>query len=135
SENDILAFDGAVQLDTVQLKKTKNIFWSRKIEKLLIASASFITKIQTEVAPQTRVTPPFLIKKMLAIFRCVKTFFVGHQWYPPKLVFLETKREPPWKPRNTQDKAICLEDKARFKTGSIDTSHNLKNQEPSTTLN
>ncbi|GJS24737.1 hypothetical protein Tco_0453369 [Tanacetum coccineum] len=31
SESDILAFDGAVQLDTVQLKKSMNIVRSRKI--------------------------------------------------------------------------------------------------------
>ncbi|GJZ24872.1 hypothetical protein Tco_0562331 [Tanacetum coccineum] len=31
SESDILAFDGAVQLDTVQMKKSTNIVRSRKI--------------------------------------------------------------------------------------------------------
>nr|GEZ03068.1 hypothetical protein [Tanacetum cinerariifolium] len=70
----------------------------------LRVSISYMAKIQNDADTQTRVPPPPLIEEILATFRCVKTFFVGHQCYPPKLVFLRTEPEPPWKPRDTRHK-------------------------------
>ena len=46
-----------------------------------------------------------LVKDMLGIFRGVKTFFIGHQSHPPKIVFLQSEPEPPWKPRETCTKS------------------------------
>lgn len=76
-----------VQHDTATLHQTCD--FSTLIEdKLVIASASSMTKIQNEVAIQSRVSLPLLIEDMLAILRCGKTFHPGHQFHPPKLFFL-----------------------------------------------
>nr|GEV05802.1 hypothetical protein [Tanacetum cinerariifolium] len=83
-------------------------------------SISYMAKIQNDADTQTRVPPP-LIEEILATFRCVKTFFVGHKCYPPKFVLLESEDDPPWEPNDPRYKTMSLEDKARFKGGSIDT--------------
>ncbi|GJY60765.1 hypothetical protein Tco_0461422 [Tanacetum coccineum] len=90
-------------------------------DKLVIAFASSITKIQNEVAPQTRVTLPLVIEDMLAILLCLETFPPGHQCSPPKFVILQSEDEPPWEPHNLKYITMSLEDKARFQARSIDT--------------
>nr|GEV66500.1 hypothetical protein [Tanacetum cinerariifolium] len=62
-----------------------------------------------------------LIEDMLVIFRCVETFPPAHQFHPPKFVFIESEDDPPWEPNDPRYKTMSLEDKARFKGGSIDT--------------
>ncbi|GKE14311.1 hypothetical protein Tco_1421888 [Tanacetum coccineum] len=47
-------------------------------------------------------------------FCCPKMSLVCHQCCPPKLVFLRIEPKPPWKPRDTRDNAMSLEDKTRF---------------------
>nr|GEY94373.1 heat shock protein 83 [Tanacetum cinerariifolium] len=87
----------------------------------LRVSISYMAKLQNDFDALTRVSPPSLNEELLAIVHCANTFFSGHQGYPPKFVFLQTKPEPPWKPHDIRSKAMSLEDKTRFKTGSIDT--------------
>ncbi|GJU35262.1 hypothetical protein Tco_1183616 [Tanacetum coccineum] len=58
-------------------------------------------------------------------FLCAKTYHPGHQCYPPKFVLLESEDDPPWEPNDPRYKTMSLEDKARFKGGSIDTYLNV----------
>nr|GEW02966.1 alpha/beta hydrolase domain-containing protein 13 [Tanacetum cinerariifolium] len=58
-------------------------------------------------------------------FRNAKTFHPGHKCYPPKFVLLESKDDPPREPNDPRYKTMSLEDKARFKGGSIDTYLNV----------
>nr|GEW29153.1 hypothetical protein [Tanacetum cinerariifolium] len=60
-------------------------------------------------------------------FRCAKTYHSGHQCYPPKFVVLESEDDPPWEPNDPRHKTMSLEDKARFKGGSIDMYLNVHN--------
>ncbi|GJX60714.1 hypothetical protein Tco_0292104 [Tanacetum coccineum] len=86
----------------------------KPVAKSLNATAIFITKIQLDVTTQTRVPLHPVIMDMLPIFHCVKTFFVGHQGHPPKLVFLQSEPKTPWKSLDLRYTTMSLEDKARF---------------------
>lgn len=61
-------------------------------------------------------------------FRCLEICYHGHQWHPPKFVFLQTEPEPPWEPGDPRYKTMSLEDKAHFQAWGIDTWIRVKDQ-------
>ncbi|GKF17594.1 hypothetical protein Tco_0062512 [Tanacetum coccineum] len=61
------------------------------------------------------------IDEKFAIFRFTETIHRGHQCCPSKHVFLRIEPKPSWKPRDTRNNAVSLEDKTRFQARSIDT--------------
>ncbi|GKD76412.1 hypothetical protein Tco_1339033 [Tanacetum coccineum] len=93
----------------------------KPVAKSLNTTAIFITKIKHDVTTQTRVPLHPVIMDMLPIFCCVKTFCVGHQCHPPKLVFLQSELKPHWKSLDPRYTTMSLEDKDRFEARSIDT--------------
>ncbi|GJV97156.1 hypothetical protein Tco_1548733 [Tanacetum coccineum] len=105
---------------------------SHKTSKL----GNYITILLETTIHETYGIDTFLDDK-LPIFGCLELFPLSGQCHPPKFVFLEPELDPPWEPHDRNYETMSLEDKTRFKTGSIDTRHNLKNQStgaPSTTL-
>ncbi|GJV75774.1 hypothetical protein Tco_1507358 [Tanacetum coccineum] len=80
-------------------------------------TCDFSTMKEKLEAECVRSSPSFFITLG---FRCAKTYHPGHQCYPPKFVFLESEDDPPWEPNDSRYKTMSLEDKARFKGGSID---------------
>ncbi|GKE96227.1 hypothetical protein Tco_1581082 [Tanacetum coccineum] len=78
------------------------------------------------IFPQTTIHETYgvatFIDDKLPIFGCLELFPISGQCHPPKFVFLEPKLDPPWEPHDRHYETMSLEDKTRFKTGSIDTS-------------
>ncbi|GJR02117.1 hypothetical protein Tco_0525101 [Tanacetum coccineum] len=90
---------------------------SHKTSKL----RNYITIFPQIIIHETYGVATFIDDK-LPIFGCLELFPISGQCHPPKFVFLEPELDPPWEPHDRNYETMSLEDKTRFKTGSIDTS-------------